>query len=205
MARSFFGPKEQFHVMVIISTNQFSNGITLRVDGKLFDIVSYQFVKPGKGGAFVRTRLKNLQTGAVKEITYDSKDKVEQVMVDKIDKEFLYREGNGFVFMDPETYDQAPVDEDKVHDLLPFLKENTTCKFKMVDSEIISISLPDHMVFEVTETTPWVKGSTAQGGNKPAIIDTGTTIQVPVYLNQGEYVKVDTRTGTYVERVSAPE
>ncbi len=191
--------------MVIISTNQFSNGITLRVDGKLFDMVSFQFVKPGKGGAFVRTRLKNLQTGAVKDVTYDSKDKVEQVIVDKIDMEYLYREGNGFVFMDPETYDQSPVDEDRLTDLLPFLKENTVCKFKMCDSEIISIALPDHMVFQVTETTPWVKGSTAQGGNKPATLDTGAVIQVPVYLNQDEYVKVDTRTRTYVERVSAPE
>ena len=119
--------------------------------------------------------------------------------------EFLYREGNGFVFMDPETFDQAPVDEDKVRELLPFLKENTVCKFKLVDEEIISVSLPDHMHFQVIETTPWVKGSTAQGGNKPATIDTGTVIQVPVFLNQGEYIKVDTRTGTYVERVAAPE
>ena len=191
--------------MVIISTNQFSNGITLRIDGKLFDMVSFQFVKPGKGGAFVRTRLKNLQTGAVKDVTYDSKDKVEQVIVDKRDMEYLYREGTSYVFMDPETYDQSPVDEDRLTDLLPFLKENTVCKFKMCDAEIISIALPDHMVFEVSETTPWVKGSTAQGGNKPATLDTGTVIQVPVYLNQGEYVKVDTRTGTYSERVSAPD
>jgi elongation factor P len=191
--------------MVIISTNQFSNGITLRVDGKLFDMVSFQFVKPGKGGAFVRTRLKNLQTGAVKDVTYDSKDKVEQVIVDKRDMEYLYREATSFVFMDPETYDQSPVDEELLTDLLPFLKENTVCKFKMCDADIISIALPDHMVFQVTETTPWVKGSTAQGGNKPATLDTGTVIQVPVYLNQGEYVKVDTRTGTYSERVSAPD
>jgi elongation factor P len=191
--------------MVIISTNQFSNGITLRVDGKLFDMVSFQFVKPGKGGAFVRTRLKNLQTGAVKDVTYDSKDKVEQVIVDKKDMEYLYREGTKFVFMDPETYDQAPVDEEMLTELLPFLKENTVCKFKVCESEVISIALPDFMVFQVTETTPWVKGSTAQGGNKPATLDTGAVIQVPVYLNQGEYVKVDTRTATYSERVAAPE
>lgn len=191
--------------MPIISTNQFSNGITLRADGKLFDIVEFQFVKPGKGSAFVRTRLKNLETGAVKEVTYDSKAKVEQVMIDKVDMEYLYRDGEHYVFMDPETYDQMPLDEDKVREMLPFLKENTTCALKMCEGEVITVALPDHMVFEVTETTPWVKGSTAQGGNKPATIDTGTTIQVPVYLNQGEYIKVDTRTGKFVERVKAPE
>ena len=191
--------------MPTISTNQFSNGVTLRMEGKLFDMVSFQFVKPGKGGAFVRTRLKNLENGAVKEVTFDSKDKVEQVIIDKQDMEYLYRDGNSFVFMDPESYDQVPVDEVVVKEMLPFLKENTVCKFKMCEGQIISVALPDHMVFQVVETTPWVKGSTAQGGNKPATLDTGAVIQVPVYLNSEEYVKVDTRTASFVERVSAPE
>ena len=191
--------------MPTISTNQFSNGITLRIDGKLFDIVEFQFVKPGKGTAFVRTKLKNLENGSVKEVTFDSKAKVEQAMIDKVDMEYLYRDGEHYVFMDPETYDQMPLDEDKVRDMLPFLKENTTCSLKMCDGQVITVALPDHMTFQVTETTPWVKGSTAQGGNKPAVIDTGTTIQVPVYLNQGEYIKVDTRVGKFVERVKAPE
>ena len=191
--------------MPTISTNQFSNGITLRMEGKLFDIVSFQFVKPGKGGAFVRTRLKNLENGAVKEVTFDSKDKVEQVIIDKQDMEYLYRDGNSFVFMDPESYDQVPVDEIVVKEMLPFLKENTVCKFKMCEGQIISVALPDHMVFQVVETTPWVKGSTAQGGNKPATLDTGAVIQVPVYLNSEEYVKVDTRTASFVERADAPE
>jgi elongation factor P len=191
--------------MVTISTNQFNNGMTLRVDGLLFDIVSYQFVKPGKGGAFVRTRLKNIRTGAIKEITYDSKDKVEQVMIDKIEKEYLYRDGTSFVFMDPESFDQTPIDEELVTKLLPFLKENTVCKFKVCEGDVISITLPDFMLFEVVETTPWVKGSTAQGGTKPATLDTGTVVQVPVYLNQGEWIKVDTRDGKYSERANAPE
>lgn len=191
--------------MPTISTNQFSGGMTLRMEGKLFDIVSFQFVKPGKGGAFVRTRLKNLENGAVKEVTFDSKDKVEQVIIDKEDMEYLYRDGNSFVFMDPVSFDQVPVDEHVVKDLLSFLKENTVCKFKMCEGQIISVALPDHMVFQVVETTPWVKGSTAQGGNKPATLDTGAVIQVPVYLNSDEFVKVDTRTASYVERVAAPE
>lgn len=191
--------------MVTISTNQFSNGMTLKVDGMLFDIVTYQFVKPGKGGAFVRTRLKNLKTGAIKEVTYDSKDKVEQVIVDKTDMEYLYRDGNSFIFMDPETFDQVPLDEDKVAHMLDFLTENTTCSFKIAEGEVISVALPNHLVFQVVETTPWVKGSTAQGGNKPATLNTGAVIQVPVYLNMEEWVKVDTRDGTFVERASAPE
>ncbi len=191
--------------MVTISTNQFSNGITLRIDGVLFDIVDFQFVKPGKGGAFVRTKLRNLKTGGAKEVTFDSKAKVEQAIVDKNDMEYLYREGSNYMFMDPETYDQIPINEDQVKHMLDYLKENTTCQFKTCDGEVISISLPNHMVFHVTETTPWVKGSTAAGGNKPATIDTGAVIQVPVYLNPGEYVRVDTRTGEYVDRVKAPE
>ena len=188
-----------------ISTNQFSNGITLRIDGHLFDMVEFQFVKPGKGNAFVRTKLKNLKTEGVKEITFNSKDVVEQVMIDKRQMEYLYRDGEHYVFMDPETYDQTLVEKGMVEPLLRFLKENTTCNMKLCEDEIISIALPDHMKFLVTETTPWVKGSTAQGGNKPAVLDTGTTIQVPVYLNPNEWVKVDTRTGEFSERTSAPE
>jgi elongation factor P len=191
--------------MSTISTNQFSNGITLRIDGELFDIVFFEFVKPGKGGAFVRTKLKNIRSGGTKEMTFDSKARVEQAMIDKQQMEYLYREGENFIFMNPETYDQIPVHKDSMKDMLPWLKENTTCDFKLCDGDIISLSLPDHMVFQVVETTPWVKGSTAAGGNKPATIDTGTVIQVPVYLNQDEYVRVDTRTGKYLDRAKGPE
>jgi elongation factor P len=191
--------------MVSISTNQFSNGITLRIGGDLYDLVFFEFVKPGKGGAFVRTRLKNLKTGGTKELTFDSKDRVEQVMIDKREMEYLYREGDHFVFMDPQSYDQIPVGEELIAEMLPWLKENTTCHFKLCEGEIISIGLPDHMIFQVVETTPWVKGSTAQGGNKPATLDTGTVIQVPVYLNQEEWVRVDTRTGKFVDRAKGPD
>ena len=191
--------------MASISTNQFSNGITLRISGELYDLVFFEFVKPGKGGAFVRTKLKSLKTGGTKEMTFDSKDRVEQAMIDKKEMEYLYREGDHFVFMDPETYDQTPIGQDRLKALLPWMKENTTCNFKTCEGEIISITLPDHMIFQVVETTPWVKGSTAQGGNKPATLDTGTVIQVPVYLNQDEWVRVDTRTGKFVDRAKGPE
>jgi elongation factor P len=190
--------------MSMIPTNQFSNGITLRVGGELFDLVFFEFVKPGKGSAFVRTKMKNLRTGGVKEVTFDSKDKVEQVMIDKQQMEYLYKEGENFIFMNPETFDQVPVPAELVKDMLPFLKENTVCDFKLAEDKVISVMLPQHMVFQVVETTPWIKGSTAAGGNKPAKIDTGTTIQVPVYLDQGEWVRVDTTTGKFADRAKPP-
>jgi elongation factor P len=190
--------------MAFIPTNQFSNGITLKVGGELYDLVFFEFVKPGKGAAFVRTKMKNLRTGGVKEVTFDSKDKVEQIMIDKQEMEYLYREGDHFIFMNPQTYDQVPVGEELVREMLPYLKENTVCDFKLAEGKVISVALPDHMVFQVVETTPWIKGSTAAGGNKPATIDTGTVIQVPVYLEQGEWVRVDTRTGKFTDRAKPP-
>jgi len=190
--------------MAFIPTNQFSNGITLKVGGELYDLVFFEFVKPGKGAAFVRTKLKNLRTGGQKELTFDSKDKVEQVLIDKTQMEYLYREGDHFIFMDPATYDQVPLDESLVKDMLPFLKENTLCNFKLAEGKVISVELPQHLVFQVMETAPWIKGSTASGGNKPATLDTGTVIQVPVYLEQGEWVRVDTSTGKFADRAKPP-
>jgi elongation factor P len=189
----------------MIPTNQFSNGITLRVNGDLFDLVFFEFVKPGKGAAFVRTKLKNVRSGSVKEVTFDSKDKVEQVTVDRRDMEYLFREGSNFIFMDPDTFDQVPVGEDLMKPLLGYLKENTVCSFKVAEGQILSVALPQHMLFMVVETTPWVKGSTASGGNKPATLDTGLVVQVPVYLGQGEWIRVHTGTGEFVDRAKAPE
>lgn len=191
--------------MTMIPTNQFSNGITLRVNGDLFDLVFFEFVKPGKGSAFVRTKLKNVRSGAVKEVTFDSKDKVEQVTVDRREMEYLFREGEHFIFMDPDTYDQVPVGREFMEPLLGYLKENTVCSFKMAEGKVLSVALPQHMIFQVVETTPWVKGSTAAGGNKPAKLDTGTIVQVPVYLSQGEWIRVHTGTGEFVDRAKAPE
>lgn len=191
--------------MVSIPTNQFSNGITLRIGGELYDLVFFEFVKPGKGAAFVRTKLRSLKTGNQKELTFDSKDKVEQVIIDKRDMEYLYRDGDHYVFMDPTTFDQVLVDGELVKPMLKYLKENTVCSFKLCEGDVISVVLPDHMIFKVVETTPWVKGSTAAGGNKPATLDTGAVIQVPVYLGQDEWVRVDTRTDKFVDRAKGPE
>jgi elongation factor P len=185
-----------------ISTNDFKNGITIVHKDELFDIVEFQFVKPGKGGAFVRTKLKNVKTGQVLEHTFDSKAKVEQVMMEKKEMEYLYRDGDSFYFMDPESYEQVPIDLQLVEGMLRFLKENTLCAFKICEGEVLKVALPDFMVFEIAETAPWVKGSTASGSTKPATLDTGTTINVPVFINNGEKVRVDTRTGEYMERAN---
>jgi elongation factor P len=191
--------------MTMIPTNQFTNGITLRVNGELYDLIFFEFVKPGKGAAFVRTKLRSLKTSGTKEMTFDSKDKVEQVTVDKKDMEFLFREGDNWIFMDPETFDQVPVGKDLMEPLLGYLKPNTLCSFKVAEEKVLAVALPQHMTFQVVETTPWVKGSTAAGGNKPAKIDTGTIVQVPVYLGQGEWIRVHTETGEFVDRAKAPE
>jgi elongation factor P len=186
--------------VVRISTNQFKPGITINYEGNLFEMIEYQFVKPGKGTAFVRTRIKNSRTGKVLEVTFDSNDTVEQVMVDKSDLEYLYREGDYFVFMDPTSFDQIHVAKEQIEHILPFLKENTTCLFKRAGEEILAISLPDFVVVKVIETEPNMKGATASGGPKPAKVETGATVMVPPFIKLGEMIRVDTRTSQYVDR-----
>jgi len=186
--------------VVRISTNQFKTGITIEHEGNLFDVVEFQFVKPGKGSAFVRTRLKNIRTGKVLENTFDSKATIEQVNVTKVDMEYLYRDGDQWIFMHPDSFDQIPVNREKLEDLLPLLKENTRCMFKNVGDEIISISLPDFVTLEVVETDPYIKGSTATGGPKPAKVETGAVVNVPVFVENGDKIRIDTRTYEYVER-----
>jgi len=186
--------------VVRISTNQFKPGITINYEGSLFDMIEYQFVKPGKGTAFVRTRIKNVKTGKVLEVTFDSKDTVEQVMVEKQDMEYLYREGDQFVFMDPKSFDQVHVGKALIDPLLPLLKENTTCLFKRAGEEVLSIQLPDFVVLEVVETEPQMRGATATGGPKPAKVETGATVMVPTFVGIGEKIRIDTRINQYVDR-----
>ncbi len=186
--------------MVRISTNQFKPGITINYEGNLFDMIEYQFVKPGKGTAFVRTKIKNSKTGKVLEVTFDANDTVEQVMVEKQELEYLYREGDYFVFMDPTTFDQIHVNKEQVEHMLPFLKENMQCLFKRAGEMILSIQLPDFVVLKVVETEPNMKGATATGGPKPAKLETGATVMVPTFIKLGEMIRVDTRTSEYTDR-----
>lgn len=176
--------------------------MTIIFRDELWDIVEFQFVKPGKGGAFVRTKLKNVKTGSVLEHTFDSKAKVDQAIIEKREMEYLYRDGDNFFFMDPESYEQVPISLDMMEQHLRFLKENTICNFKVYGEEVLTVSIPEFMVFEITETAPALKGATAASSSKPAVIDTGATIQVPEFVVEGEKVRVNTKTGEYMERAN---
>jgi elongation factor P len=185
----------------MISTNQFRNGAAIRVDGKRFTILYFQHVKPGKGGAFVRTRLRNLDTGAVIEKTFRAGEKVESVRTESRPMQFLYRDGDLFYFMDSETYEQNAVPADTLGEAVGYVVPNGEVKVLSADGEVVSIEPPAHVDLEVTETDPGLKGDTATGGSKPATLETGLVVQVPLFVNVGEKVRVDTRTNEYLTRV----
>jgi elongation factor P len=186
----------------MISTADFKNGLTIELDGDVYQIIEYQHVKPGKGGAFVRTRLKQLRTGNVFEKTFRSGYKVEQARVERRKMQFLYHTGDGFYFMDTENFDQIELTSAQVGDARDYLKEGLEVDVIMYRGELMGMDLPAAVQLKITQTDPGVRGDTATGGTKPAVLETGATIQVPLFLNIGDAVKVDTRTGAYLERVS---
>ena len=185
----------------MVSTSEFRNGLVIRLDGGLFTMVEFQHVKPGKGGAFVRTRLKNVNTGRVIDRTFRSGERVEDVRLEKKPVQYLYQEEGTFVFMDTASYDQIAASEEIVGDMAEFLKEGMEVEIVFYGKEPLDVELPIFVELEVAKTEPGVRGDTASGGSKPATLETGAVIQVPLFLEEGERVKVDTRTGTYVERV----
>ncbi|TCJ17265.1 elongation factor P [Rubrobacter taiwanensis] len=185
----------------MISTNQFKNGMAIRVDGKRFIILYFQHVKPGKGGAFVRTRLRNMDTGAVIEKTFRAGEKVENIRTESRPMQFLYGDGDLMYFMDSETYDQIPVPREVVGEAADFIVEGGEVSLLFADGEIVSVEPPAHVDLEVVRTDPGVRGNTAQGGSKPATLETGLTVQVPLFISEGERVRVDTRTREYLTRV----
>jgi elongation factor P len=185
----------------MISTNQFRNGAAIRVDGKRFTILYFQHVKPGKGGAFVRTRLRNLDTGAVIEKTFRAGEKVESVRTESRPMQFLYHDGNLFYFMDSETYEQIGIPTDVLGESAGYIVPNGEVKVLSADGEVVSVEPPAHVDLEVAETDPGLKGDTATGGSKPATLETGLVVQVPLFVNVGERVRVDTRTNEYLTRV----
>ncbi|MDQ1402600.1 MAG: elongation factor [Actinomycetota bacterium] len=184
-----------------ISTNDLKNGMTLDLPEGLFSVVEFQHVKPGKGGAFVRTKLKNVRTGAVLDRTYRADEKLEQAIIDKREMQYLYRDGNHYVFMDNASYDQLHVDETALANSAPFLKEGDSAVLQMYDNEIVGVDLPAAVELTVTETEPGIQGDRVSGAKKPATLETGHTIQVPLFVNPGDRVKVDTRSGEYLTRV----
>ena len=182
-------------------TTDFRNGFTMSLDGEIFSIVEFQHVKPGKGSAFVRTKLKNTKTGAVLDRTFRSGDKVEQVRLEKRQMQYLYTDQDLYYFMDLDTYDQIPVSAEIVGAASNLLKESENVFLLVAREEVVSVELPNFVSLAVTHTEPGIKGDTATGAVKPATLETGYVVQVPLFVNRGDRLKVDTRTGEYVERV----
>ena len=183
------------------STSDFRTGLIIKIDGNLFSITEFQHVKMGRGGAFVRTKSKNLRTGRVIEKTFRAGEKVEDVRVVRRKMQYLYREGDALVVMDNETYEQLSVSIDLLSSGLEFLKEGDTVDVLMDGDTPIGLEIPTFVILEITSTEPGVKGDTVSGATKKAILETGGEIQVPLFLEEGDKVKVDTRTGEYIERV----
>ncbi|MEE8476249.1 MAG: elongation factor P [Myxococcota bacterium] len=185
-----------------LDTSQFRNGLKIELDGEPFTIVYFQHVKPGKGGAFVRTKVKNLRTGRVLDRRFRSGEKVEAADIEDRKMQYLYKDGEQLVFMDSESFDQIPFTSEQVGDARKYLLENTTVDVLFWRGQPINIELPSFIEVAVSQCEPGLKGDTASGGTKPATLETGAIVQVPLFLKQGERIRVDTRTGQYVERVN---
>ena len=183
-----------------ISTNDLKNGMALDLPEGLMTVVEFQHVKPGKGGAFVRTKLKNARTGAVLDRTYRADEKLPLAVIDKREMQFLYREGTDYVFMDNETYEQLHVPPENVGAAVNFLKEGDTAVLPMYNDAVIGVDLPAAVELEVKDTEPGIQGDRVSGARKPATLETGLVVQVPLFVNPGERIKVDTRTGEYLSR-----
>ncbi len=182
------------------STAEFKKGLKIELDGVPYVIADFQHVKPGKGGAFVRTKLKSLLTGRILDQTFRSGEKVKRPDLVEREMQYLYREGDRFCMMDNETFEQIMLTEDQVGEARLFLMENLDVKILFFNQQPVGVDLPLFVELEVTETEPGVKGDTASGGTKPATLESGLTIQVPLFISEGDRVKVDTRTGAYIER-----
>jgi elongation factor P len=183
------------------STAEFRKGLKIEIEGKPYLIVDFQHVKPGKGGAFVRTKLKNMINGRVTDQTFRSGEKVGRPDMEEKEMQYLYREGDNFVFMDNVSYDQVYLTKDQIGDQVQFLQENINIKLLYFNKEPLGLELPNFVELAVTATEPGFKGDTATGGNKPATLETGAVIQVPLFISEGDRIRVDTRTGNYMERV----
>ena len=185
----------------MISVNDLKTGLTLELDNGLWSVVEFLHVKPGKGAAFVRTKLKNVETGQVIEKTFRAGEKVGKATLDRREMQYLYKEGADYVMMDNETYDQLHLSEDQIGNGLKYLKENMNVQVLMHDSRIIGVDIPAHVELEVVDTPPSEKGNTAQGGTKPAKLETGAVVNVPFFVSNGDVIRVDTRSNEYLDRV----
>jgi len=185
----------------MISAGDFRNGVTIELEGNVYQIIEFQHVKPGKGAAFVRTKLKNIKNGGVVEKTFRPTEKCPQARIDRKDMQYLYADGDMFNFMDVETYEQIALSTDEIGDALKFVKENEMVKMLSHNGQVFSVEPPLFVELEITETEPGFKGDTATGASKPAIVETGAQVSVPLFVEIGEKIKIDTRTGEYLSRV----
>lgn len=184
----------------MISTNDFRTGLTIELDGDVYQVIEFQHVKPGKGAAFVRSKLRNMRTGAVIEKTFNAGEKIPRARIERREVQYLYNDGSNYNFMDMETYDQLAMTKEQLGDAVKFLKENMTINLLLFQGKSIGVDLPNFVELEVVDTTPGIKGDTASGGSKPATLETGYVVQVPFFINVGDVLQIDTRTGQYIKR-----
>lgn len=185
----------------MISAGDFRNGITVEIEGNVYQIIEFQHVKPGKGAAFVRTKLKNIKNGGVVEKTFRPTEKFPQARIDRVDMQYLYSDGDLYNFMDVNNYEQIALNSDTIGDSLKFVKENEMVKICSHNGSVFAIEPPLFVELEITDTEPGFKGDTATGATKPAVVETGATVYVPLFVEQGDKIKIDTRTGEYLSRV----
>ncbi len=185
----------------MISSNDFKTGVSIEIDGDAYIVVEFQHVKPGKGAAFVRAKLRNLRTGAVVERTFNAGEKMPKAHLDRRNMQYLYHDGTYYVFMDNESYEQSLLTEEQMADSKNYLIENMNISVLFFKGDIIGVDLPSQVELEVIETEPGIKGDTASGGNKPATLQTGAVVRVPFFINVGDVIRVNTKTGEYIERV----
>ncbi|NLW64623.1 MAG: elongation factor P [Clostridiales bacterium] len=184
----------------MITAGDFRNGVTFEMDGKVMQVIEFQHVKPGKGAAFVRTKMKNVITGGVTETSFNPTEKFENAYVDRKSMEFSYADGDIYYFMDPESYELIPIDKSILTDGFRFVKENMVCTVSSYKGNVFSVEAPNFVELEITETDPGFAGNTATNATKPATLETGAEIKVPLFIEPGEHIKIDTRTGEYLER-----
>lgn len=185
----------------MISAGDFRNGITVEIEGNVYQIIEFQHVKPGKGAAFVRTKLKNIKSSGVVEKTFRPTEKFPQARIDRVDMQYLYSDGDLYNFMDTNTYEQIALNSEAIGDSLKFVKENEMVKICSHNGSVFAIEPPLFVELEITDTEPGFKGDTATGATKPAVVETGATVYVPLFVEQGDKIKIDTRTGEYLSRV----
>lgn len=185
----------------MISAGEFRKGLTFEMDGDVYQVIDFQHVKPGKGAAFVRTKIKSVMNGGTKEVTFNPNDRYEKAHIETKEMQYLYNDGELYYFMDQETYEQIPLNKDVVEEAIKYIRENDNASVRFYQGNAFDVSAPNFVELKVSETEPGVKGDTASGANKPVVVETGAVINVPLFVNIGDTIKIDTRTGEYLSRV----